>query len=196
MSSGLARLSAADRLSYVRLLTKLLDELVPVNCFGEVDMGATMNRVTLREMSDADVRQYFELLCKVLIANARKSPSFCPPRSSTRLRNGNCRARCSFIWAGIHPTSRATRRMRGIPRRSHWPTPAGLRASRCTRSSQCATLSGISSCCARSCKTGKTKTPQAGRRLPQDRPSRHRHRRRARLSHRASRGRKESMLQQ
>jgi len=78
ISSGLAHLSAADRLSYVRLLTKLLDELVPVNCFGEVDMSATMKRVTLREMSDADVRQYFELLYKVLTGNARKSPVVLP----------------------------------------------------------------------------------------------------------------------
>jgi hypothetical protein len=78
MSSGLARLCAADRLSYVQLLTRFLDELVPVNCFGEVDTGAAMNTVTLREMSDADARQYFELLYKVLTGDARKSPVVLP----------------------------------------------------------------------------------------------------------------------
>jgi hypothetical protein len=78
MSSGLARLSAADRLSYIQLLTRFLDELVPVNCYGEVDMGAAMNRVTLREMSDADVQQYFELLYKILSGDARKSPIVLP----------------------------------------------------------------------------------------------------------------------
>jgi hypothetical protein len=78
MSNGLARLSAADRLRYMKLLTRLLDELVPVNCFGEVDMAVVMNRITLREMSEADLRQYFELLYKVLTGDARNVPIVLP----------------------------------------------------------------------------------------------------------------------
>jgi hypothetical protein len=45
MSNGLAHLTPSDRLQYVKLLTKFLDELVPVNCFGLHDMRAVMNRV-------------------------------------------------------------------------------------------------------------------------------------------------------
>jgi hypothetical protein len=74
MSNGLAHLTPSDRLQYVKLLTRFLDELVPVNCFGLDDMSAVMNRVSLREMSDADVDQYFGLLYKVLISDASSAP--------------------------------------------------------------------------------------------------------------------------
>ena len=74
MSNGLAHLAPADRLKYVKLLTKFLDELVPVNCFGLADMSAVMNRVSLREMSDSDVDQYFSLLYKVMVNDASKAP--------------------------------------------------------------------------------------------------------------------------
>jgi hypothetical protein len=76
--NGLVRLSAADRLRYVQLLTKFLDELVPVDCFGLVNMNEVMNRVTLREMSDSDVEQYFELLSKVLVSDALNVPVVLP----------------------------------------------------------------------------------------------------------------------
>jgi hypothetical protein len=74
MSSGLARLAPADRFKYLQLLTKLLDEQVPVNCFGLVDMRAVMSRVSLREMSESDVDQYFSLLYKVLVDEASNAP--------------------------------------------------------------------------------------------------------------------------
>jgi len=74
MSNGLSHLKPADRLQYVKLLTRFLDELVPVNCFGLYDMSAVMNRVSLREMSDADVDQYFGLLYKVLVSDVSHAP--------------------------------------------------------------------------------------------------------------------------
>jgi hypothetical protein len=74
MSNGLAHLTPSDRLQYVKLLTKFLDELVPVNCFGLHDMRAVMNRVSLRDMPDADVDQYFGLLYKVLVNDASNAP--------------------------------------------------------------------------------------------------------------------------
>jgi hypothetical protein len=74
MSNGLSHLTPADRLQYVKLLTRFLDELVPVNCFGLDDMSAVMNRVSLREMSDADVDQYFGLLYKVLVSDVSHTP--------------------------------------------------------------------------------------------------------------------------
>jgi len=74
MSNGLAHLTPSDRLQYVKLLTKFLDELVPVNCFGLDDMRAVMNRVSLRDMPDTDVDQYFSLLFKVLINDASNAP--------------------------------------------------------------------------------------------------------------------------
>ncbi|CAB3768483.1 hypothetical protein [Paraburkholderia humisilvae] len=76
--NGLVRLSAADRLSYVQLLSKFLDELVPVDCFGLVDMNDVMNRVSLREMSDADAAQYFDLLAKVMVSDALNAPIVLP----------------------------------------------------------------------------------------------------------------------
>jgi hypothetical protein len=81
MTNGLVRLPAADRLSYVRLMTKFLDELVPVDCFGLFDMGDVMARVSLREMSEADIEQYFELLSKVLVSDALDAPVLLPPRA-------------------------------------------------------------------------------------------------------------------
>jgi hypothetical protein len=74
MSNGLARLAPSDRLLYVKLLTRFLDELVPVNCFGLSDMRAVMNRVSLREMTESDVDQYFSLLYKVLVSEASNAP--------------------------------------------------------------------------------------------------------------------------
>ncbi|MBN3752451.1 hypothetical protein G3N95_05835 [Paraburkholderia sp. Tr-20389] len=74
MSNGLAHLTPSDRLQYVKLLTRFLDELVPVNCFGLDDMSAVMNHVSLREMSDADVDQYFGLLYKVMVSDVSDAP--------------------------------------------------------------------------------------------------------------------------
>lgn len=68
ISGGLARLTPADRLRYLQLFTRLLDELVPVNCFGLVDISAVMNRITIAQMSDADAELYLDLLYKVLVS--------------------------------------------------------------------------------------------------------------------------------
>lgn len=70
MSSGLARLAPNERLDYLKLFTRLLDELVPVNCFGLVDMHAVMNRITFSQMSDADAALYLRLLYRVLLSSA------------------------------------------------------------------------------------------------------------------------------
>lgn len=83
MSNGIAHLAPSDRLQYVKLLTRFLDELVPVNCFGLDDMRAVMNRVSLRDMSDADVDQYFGLLYKVLVNDASNAPVPTPTPQQT-----------------------------------------------------------------------------------------------------------------
>jgi hypothetical protein len=81
MTNGLVRLPAADRLSYVALMTKFLDELVPVNCFGLTSLSDVMARISLREMSEPDVARYFELLSKVLVSDALNSPVILPTRA-------------------------------------------------------------------------------------------------------------------
>ncbi|MBN3762102.1 hypothetical protein [Burkholderia sp. Ac-20365] len=85
MSNGIAHLTPADRLQYVKLLTRFLDELVPVNCFGLDDMRAVMNRVSLRDMSDADVDQYFGLLYKVLVNDTSSAPVPTPTPQQTAM---------------------------------------------------------------------------------------------------------------
>nr|WP_254898743.1 hypothetical protein [Paraburkholderia atlantica] len=74
MSSGLARLTPEDRLTYLQLFTHLLDEFVPVNCFGLVDINAAMNRITLAQMSDADAELYLRLVYQVLVSSASGVP--------------------------------------------------------------------------------------------------------------------------
>jgi len=69
MSSGLARLTPNERLDYLKLFTRLLDELVPVNCFELVDMHAVMNRITFSQMSDEDAALYLRLLYRVLVSS-------------------------------------------------------------------------------------------------------------------------------
>ncbi|RZF25672.1 hypothetical protein EVC45_32160 [Paraburkholderia sp. UYCP14C] len=80
MSSGLARLTPADRLTYLQLFTHLLDEFVPVNCFGLVDINEVMNRITLAQMSDADAELYLRLIYKVLVSSASGGPVRLPTR--------------------------------------------------------------------------------------------------------------------
>ncbi len=74
MSSGLARVTPQVRLLYLQLFTRLLDEFVPVNCFGLVDMNAVMNHITLGEMSDADAALYLQLLYRVLVSSMSDAP--------------------------------------------------------------------------------------------------------------------------
>ncbi|MFP4894878.1 hypothetical protein [Paraburkholderia sp. EG304] len=78
MSSGLARLAPEDRLTYLQLFTHLLDEFVPVNCFGLVDINAAMSRITLAQMSDADAELYLRLVYKVLVSSASGVPVSLP----------------------------------------------------------------------------------------------------------------------
>ena len=74
MSSGLARLTPGDRLIFLKLFTRLLDELVPVNCFGLFDISAVMNHITIAQMSDADAELYLGLIYKVLVSSASDMP--------------------------------------------------------------------------------------------------------------------------
>jgi hypothetical protein len=83
MSGGLARLDAADRLQYVQLITRLLDELVPVNCYGLSDMSAVIMHVRLQDMSDTDVDEYFGLLYKVVAKYASGAPVQMPTRDQS-----------------------------------------------------------------------------------------------------------------
>ncbi|MEX3975841.1 hypothetical protein [Paraburkholderia caribensis] len=70
MMNGLARLSADDRLHYLKIYTRMLDELVPVNCFGLSDMGDVMDRVTLGDMEPTQITEYLGLLYKVIVSSA------------------------------------------------------------------------------------------------------------------------------
>jgi hypothetical protein len=83
MTDGLARLDAADRRQYIGLITRLLDELVPVNCYGLSDMSAVMMRVRLQDMSDADVDLYLSLLYKVVARYASGAPIRMPTRDQS-----------------------------------------------------------------------------------------------------------------
>jgi hypothetical protein len=83
MSDGIARLDAADRLQYVQLIARLLDELVPVNCYGLSDMSAVMMRVRFQDMSNADVDQYLGLLYKVVARYASDTPIQIPTRDQS-----------------------------------------------------------------------------------------------------------------
>jgi hypothetical protein len=74
MSEGLARLTPSDRLQYLQLLTRFFDEVIPVNCFGLSSMSAVMNRVSVLDMAEPDVEQYFGLLYRVLTGNASNRP--------------------------------------------------------------------------------------------------------------------------
>jgi hypothetical protein len=78
LSSGPARLTPADRLAYLQLFTRLLDELVPVSCFGLVDIIAVVNHITIAQMSDADTELYLRLLYKVLVSGASDMPVHLP----------------------------------------------------------------------------------------------------------------------
>ncbi len=80
MSGGLARHTAPDRMDYLKLLTRLFDELVPVNCFGLNDCSAAMNHVTIVQMSDADAELYLRLLYKVLVSGVSDAPVRLPTR--------------------------------------------------------------------------------------------------------------------
>lgn len=83
MADGLARLDTADRRQYVELVTRLLDELVPVNCYGMSDMSAVMTRVRLQDMSTTDVDLYFGLLYKVVARFASGAPIQTPTREQS-----------------------------------------------------------------------------------------------------------------
>lgn len=80
MSSGLARLTPADRSRYLVLLTRVLDELVPVNCFGLVDIVTIMNRVTIAQMSDAQAELYLDLVYKIMVSSGSSAPVRVPTR--------------------------------------------------------------------------------------------------------------------
>jgi hypothetical protein len=83
MTDGLALLDAADRRHYVELISRLLDELVPVNCYGMSDMSAVMTRVRLQDMSNADVDLYLGLLYKVVARYASGAPIHMPTRDQS-----------------------------------------------------------------------------------------------------------------
>lgn len=85
MADGLERLSPALRLQYVMLITRLLDTLVPADCFGLNAMDAVVNRVSLSAMSEADIDGYFRLLLAALqAAQSETSPELPSPQQSER----------------------------------------------------------------------------------------------------------------
>lgn len=73
MMKGLARLSVNDRLRYLKIYTRILDELVPVNCFGLSDMEDVLDRITLGDMEETQIAEYLSLLYKVIASSALAS---------------------------------------------------------------------------------------------------------------------------
>jgi len=69
MKNGLAHLTAGDRFQYLKLYTRLLDQLVPVNCFGLSDMGEVMDRIALGDMGQPELEEYLGLLYKVIVSS-------------------------------------------------------------------------------------------------------------------------------
>jgi hypothetical protein len=78
MAQGLAHLQPSDRFAYMQLLTRFFDERVPVNCFGQSSMSAVMSRVSLLDMTESDVDQYFSLLYRVLSNDDASRPAPVP----------------------------------------------------------------------------------------------------------------------
>jgi hypothetical protein len=68
LADGLGRMAPALRLQYVALIAKVLDTLVPPDCFGLSEMDAVIDRVSLNAMSDADIDGYFRMLLAALRA--------------------------------------------------------------------------------------------------------------------------------
>jgi hypothetical protein len=95
MADGLVRLPPYERLQYVKLMTKLLDTLVPADCFGFNDMNEVMNHLTLKEMSNADIDEYFRLLLGAVRASALKAPFDIP--TSQQLADAEMRLRQALI---------------------------------------------------------------------------------------------------
>ncbi|SAL60671.1 hypothetical protein AWB73_06746 [Caballeronia turbans] len=82
MADGLERMLPALRLEYVALVTKILDTLVPVDCFGLNDMSAVIDRVPLSAMADADIDEYF----RILLAGLRAADADTAPERPTPQR--------------------------------------------------------------------------------------------------------------
>ncbi|SAL86883.1 hypothetical protein AWB67_07301 [Caballeronia terrestris] len=74
IADGLARLAPSRRLQYVRLINRFLDTLVPANCFGLNDMSDVVNHLSLNEMSEADIDEYFPMLLDAIRAAASNAP--------------------------------------------------------------------------------------------------------------------------
>jgi hypothetical protein len=68
MADGLERMAPALRLQYVALITKVLDTVVPPDCFGLNEMDAVIDQVKLNAMTDADIDGYFRMLLAALRA--------------------------------------------------------------------------------------------------------------------------------
>lgn len=78
MAQGLAHLLPSDRFAYMQLLTRFFDEMVPVNCFGRSNMSEIMSRVSLLDMNETDIDQYFSLLYRVLVNDPASRPAPVP----------------------------------------------------------------------------------------------------------------------
>ncbi|SAL28351.1 hypothetical protein [Caballeronia humi] len=92
VADGLARLAPPRRLQYVTLITRFLDTLVPTDCFGLNDMSEVVNHVSLGEMSEPDIDEYFRMLLDAIRASASNAPLDIPtPQQSadaqTSLKN-------------------------------------------------------------------------------------------------------------
>ena len=74
VADGLARLAPPRRLQYVTLITRFLDTLVPTDCFGLNDMSEVVNHVSLGEMSETDIDEYFRMLLDAIRASASNAP--------------------------------------------------------------------------------------------------------------------------
>ncbi|MFM0053662.1 hypothetical protein [Caballeronia grimmiae] len=66
LADALSRLSPSLRLQYVQLISKFLDTLVPLDCFGSNEVSDVVNHIPLSAISEVDIDAYFRLLSAAL----------------------------------------------------------------------------------------------------------------------------------
>jgi hypothetical protein len=79
VKNGWAHLSPEERLAFFKLLTQLVDKMMPSDCYGLGDSRAVMTKAaSIKTMSDAEIDAYFELMYDMLRVSALNTPITMP----------------------------------------------------------------------------------------------------------------------
>ena len=119
VADGLARLAPPRRLQYVTLITRFLDTLVPTDCFGLNDMSEVVNHVSLGEMSEADIDEYFRMLLDAIRASASNAPLDVPTPQQSADAQTSLRQRADDRTGQHGGERRALRGVYGEPEECH-----------------------------------------------------------------------------